>query len=215
MKLAVGPAQAKWLSKVELMNRVPLQIKEAVIFPKLSRVIVLTLSGHFLELSLELFFLPIRSGHLWAKSWGRSVCNAMVQIAVIVLAWPFMYHNECGRKDFASCILRIVIIAVTWSFMCHSKCWGRIVPTGVVWTVFIAMAWASLHNTKYWGRVIPKDVVWIVVIPMASPFMHLIELLGRIIVNGVVWIVVISMASPSYAVLNVWGGSLSTVWYGL
>jgi hypothetical protein len=114
------------------MNCVSLHNKEAVIFLKLLRIIVLTLFGGFLELLLELFFFHITSGRLWTKSWRESIFNAMVQIVVIVVAWPFMCYNECGRKDVASCILRIIVIAVIWPFMRHSKYWGRIAPKGAV-----------------------------------------------------------------------------------
>jgi hypothetical protein len=60
------------------MNCIPLHIKEAVIFLKLLRVIVLTLFGRFFKLSLELFFHPVMSGRLLAKSRGKNVCNGTV-----------------------------------------------------------------------------------------------------------------------------------------
>jgi hypothetical protein len=158
-----------------LMKRIPLHIKKEVILVKLLHIIVLTLSGLFLELSLELFFFLVTSGGLWAKNRSRNVCNATVRIAIIVVAWPFMCHSECGGRDVASSIMRIIVIAVNWPFTCHSNCWGRIVSNGVIWIVVIAMAWPFMCRTECWGRVIANGVVWIVVIATAWTFVWSIE----------------------------------------
>jgi hypothetical protein len=73
IKSAVGPARTRWRTRVELMNYVLLHIKEAVIFLKLSHIINLALSSHFLELLLEFFLLPIMRGRMWAKNWRTNV----------------------------------------------------------------------------------------------------------------------------------------------
>ena len=81
---------------------IPLHIKEVVIFFKLLHVIILTLYGRFLVLSLELFFQPITSSHLQTKSKRRNVGNATIQIVVIVGTWPIMCLSKCKRRDIAS-----------------------------------------------------------------------------------------------------------------
>jgi hypothetical protein len=102
IKLEARLAWTKWQSRIELINHVPLHIKEVVIFLKLLHVIILTLYGRFLELSLELFFQPVTSGRLWAKSKRRNVRNATIRIVVIAGAWPFMCLSECEGRDVAS-----------------------------------------------------------------------------------------------------------------
>ena len=90
---------------VELMKRVPLYIREALVVFKLSYVILLTLYGHFLKLSLELFFIFVTSCRLKAKNWRKNVHDATLRIVTIVLAWALMYHNEYWERDVASNIV--------------------------------------------------------------------------------------------------------------
>jgi hypothetical protein len=158
IKSAAGPTRTKWLTRVEVMNRVPLRTIEAVIFLKLSHIISLALSGRFLKLFLVLFLLPIAWGHVWAESWRRIVRDTIIRIVVRVVAWLLMGITECGGRDVRSCIMRSVVIAVTLPFMCHTKWWMRINSRSVVWIVVIAMAWASMRNTECYGGVIPNTM---------------------------------------------------------
>jgi hypothetical protein len=87
----------------------PSYIKEVVIFLKLSCVIDMTLSSRFLELSLELFFLPIMKCCQWAKS-RRDVYNTTIRIVVIIVAWLFKGKIICGGRDVRSCIIQSIAI---------------------------------------------------------------------------------------------------------
>jgi hypothetical protein len=151
-ELAAGPARTRWQSKVELMKCVPLHIREVLIFLKFLDVILLTLYGHFLELSLKLFFIIVTSCRLWAKSQRTNIWNTTVRIAIIATTWLFMCHNKCWGRDVASGIVWIIVISMAWPFTHHSKCWRRTVHSGVTWIVVIAMAWPFMHHTKCWGE---------------------------------------------------------------
>jgi hypothetical protein len=140
IKSAAGPAETRWRTRVELMNRVPLHIIEAVIFLKLLHIISLALYGRFLKLSLELFLLPIAWGHMWAKSRRRIVRYTMIRIVVRIVARLFRGRTECGGRDVWSCIMWSVVITITLLFMRHTKWWMRVIPCSVVWTIAVAMA---------------------------------------------------------------------------